>query len=50
MNLPEFEEHCSRAKEFQDKNDWENAIKEYERTLKIVPDDKDVMALLWFCY
>jgi len=50
MNHSEFEEHCSRAKEFQDKNDWENAIKEYVRALEIIPDDKDVMASVGFCY
>jgi tetratricopeptide (TPR) repeat protein len=50
MNPSEFEEHCSRAKELQDKNDWENAIKEYERALEIIPDDKDIIASLGFCY
>ncbi len=46
----EFEEHCSRAKKSQDKNDWGNSIKEYERALEIIPDDKDIIASLGFCY
>ena len=50
MNHSEFEEYCSRAKELQDKNDWGNTIKEYERALEIIPDDKDIIASLGFCY